>query len=287
MWDRTFHINKTLAIVCDAIGKAEENLKEHIRLFYQNAGEEFITNLFCGQINYFLREASNERRIENAFLKDLENAIGYRYLSDYALSRSLKSTAAGLVADIVLHNKRTEGRTGGDFGLIIIHPSIHFDSKGLKIKKGQSSGLLCQAKLKDKAGKWNQLNENQKFILNQNKDFSSLVLYSYTDTDRTNLAPIAWTLCKSQAIVNIEERLKRDALDEINTLDTKKVLQLLGRKEIGTNDRDTISKIISPSVRQHLELRIYWPEGDDDSDTLEIKIRRFQKAEQTVKIYQG
>lgn len=287
MWDKTFHIDKTLAIVCAAIGKAEENLREHIRIFYQNAGEEFITNLFYGQINYFLREASNERRIENAFLKDLEDALGYSHFGDYTLSRNLKNTAAGLVADIVLHNKKTEGRTGGDFGLIIIHPSIHFDSKYLKIKKGQCSGLLCQAKLKDKAGKWNRLNKNQRVLLDQNKDFSSLVLYSYTDIERTNLAHISWKLCRSEAIANIEEILKRDALDEINTLDTKKILQLLARKEIGTNDRDTINKIISPSVRQHLELRIYWPDSDDDSDTLEIRISQFQKAKQTVKIYQS
>jgi hypothetical protein len=287
MWEETFHINETLAIVCDLIGKAEENLREHIRIYYQNAGEEFITNLFYGQISYFLSEANKERLIENAFIKDLKNALGYNHFGDYTLSRNLKNTAAGLVADIVLHNKKTEGRTGGDFGLIIIHPSIQFDSRFLKIKKGQCSGLLCQAKLKDKAGKWNRLTKNQRVTLDQNKDFSSFVLYSYVDIKRINLNFISWALCRNEDIANIEEIMKRDALDELTMFDTKKILQLLGRKEIGTNDNEAIKKIISPSVRQHFEIRIYWPNSDDDSDTLKIKIKHFQKAKQIVKVYQG
>jgi hypothetical protein len=81
--------------------------------------------------------------------------------------------------------------------------------------------------------------------------------------------------------------MKRDALDELTMFDTKKILQLLGRKKIGTNDNETINKIISPSIRQHFELRIYWPDSGGDSDTLKIKIRHFQKTKQTVKVYQG
>lgn len=285
MLEQTFPINKTLAIVCDAIGKAEENLREHIRVFYQNAGEEFITNLFYGQINYFLREASNKCQIEKAFLKDLESALTYNHPSDYTLTTNLKNKAAGLVADIVLHNKRTEGKTGGDFGLIIIHPSIHVDSKCLKINKGQCSGLLCQAKLKYKTGKWNSLKGNQKTLLHQNKDYSSLALYSYTDVERAKLAPISWTLFKGMDISKIEELLKEDAFDETNTHDTKTILKMLGRKEIGTNDRNKIDKIISPSVRQHLELRIYWPDSKDDPDTVAIMSGQFKKVKQTIKNY--
>ena len=287
MWGKTFHINETLEIVCDAIGQAEENLREHIRIYYQNAGEEFITNLFYGQIRYLLGKASKERLIENAFLKDLENALGYNHFGDYNLTRNLKNSAAGLVADIVLHNKKTEGKTGGDFGLIIIHPSIQFDSRCLEIRKGQCSGLLCQAKLKDKAEKWNRLTKNQRVTLDHNKDFSSFALYSYADIKRINLNPISWTLCRNETIANIEEIMKRDALDELTMFDTKKILQLLGRKKIGTNDNETINKIISPSIRQHFELRIYWPDSGGDSDTLKIKIRHFQKTKQTVKVYQG
>lgn len=287
MWEETFHINETLAVVCDAIGQAEENLREHIRIYYKNAGEEFITDLFYGQVKYFLSEASKKRLIENAFLKDLENALGYNHLGDYTLSRLLKNRSAGLVADIVLHNKRTEGKTGGDFGLIIIHPSIQIDSRYLKIKKGQCSGLLCQAKLKDKVGKWNKLNDNQRVALNHNKDFSSLVLYSYADMERIDFNPISWVLCRNEVIANIEEIMKRDALDELTMLGTKKILQLLGRKEIGTNDKKLINEIVSPSVRQHFELRIYWPDNDDDTDTLKIKIKNFQEAKQTVKVYQS
>ena len=156
MLKKTIHINETLAVVCEAIGRAEKTLREQVRLYYQNAGEEFITNLLYGQIRYWLSEASKERLIENAFLKDLENSLRYNHFSDYGLSRQLHNRAAGLVADIVLHNKTTEGKTGGDFGLIIIHPLLQVDNRCLEIKKDQCSGLLCQAKLKGKAGKWNK-----------------------------------------------------------------------------------------------------------------------------------
>jgi len=177
MYDQIININKTLKAVCDAIASAETTMKEHIKLYYPNANEEFITFAFYGHIKHKLREASKNKYIERAFLEDLKIALRHhpRQSSiDWDLERQLNQGASGLVADIVLHNKQQEGITGGDFGLVVVHPQIVISSDFLEVKKGRSSGLLCQAKLKDKNDRWRFTN-NQKSILPNYMDFSSLV----------------------------------------------------------------------------------------------------------------
>jgi hypothetical protein len=55
---------------------------------------------------------------------------------------------------------------------------------------------LCQAKLKNKEGKWGKFSDNQKKVLPDRMDFAALVLYSYADENRTELNPIDWKVCK-------------------------------------------------------------------------------------------
>lgn len=143
MYTQTVHIDETLKEVCSSISRAEATVKEHIKPYYHNANEEFITLLFYGHIKYRLREASRNKDIERAFFRDLKSSFRYQPITDPDLDRELHQEADGLIADMVLHNKRQEGKTGGDFGLIILHPEIKVDDESLEINKGVSSGLLC------------------------------------------------------------------------------------------------------------------------------------------------
>jgi hypothetical protein len=285
MDDRIINIEETLNAVCGAMSGAEDVLREQIKLYYQDANEEFITFAFYGHIKQKLREASRNKLIERAFLNDLKAALRRRRFSeriiDRDVERQLSGRAAGLVADIVLHNKRQEGKTGGDFGLIIVHPKITINSDSLIIEKGFSSGLLCQAKMKRSSGKWGDLS-NQRDVLPAHLDFASLVLYSYLDGERSELNPVTWKLCKGVTLPELEISLKKDAFGE--TLVTPDVIRRLGRGEIGTNHQADIDKIISPSVRQHLELRIYWSNDDDPEGPIKIRLLNKRVVKQQVSV---
>lgn len=280
MYSRVINISETLAAVCSAIADAEATFREQIKLYYHDANEEFITFAFYCHIKHKLQEASEDKLIEKAFLRDLKAALRTQRFGSWGIEREverqLSQQAAGLIADIVLHNKCQEAETGGDFGLIIVRPKITAKSDSLVINKGFSSGLLCQAKIKRKVGRWGNLRK-QREVLPEHLDFSSLVLYSYLDGERTELNQITWKLCKGSSLPELEQILKQDVLGE--TLDTATVIDRLGRSEIGSNDQAKIDKIISPAVRQHLELRIYWAKGDGPAGPVEISVHNKRIAQ--------
>lgn len=282
---RLINIDETLNAVCGAISEAEHDLREQIKLYYQEANEEFITFAFYGHIRHKLREASQNKIIEKAFLKDLKAALRRQRYSersiDQEIERQLSRHASGLVADIVLHNRTQEGETGGDFGLVIVHPELTTSSNTLVIKKGASSGLLCQAKIKRKNGRWGDLS-NQRDVLPAHLDFASLVLYSYLDVERSELNPVAWKLCKGLTLPDLELSLKKDVFGE--ALGTVDVIRRLGRSEIGTNDQTLIDEFVSPSARQHLEIKIYWPKDTTPEEPVKIRIQQKPVVRQKVSV---
>ncbi len=280
MHGETIPINETLKAVCDALSLAEASARAHVKRYYNNANEEFITGIFYGHINDRLRIASKEKRIEQAFVRDLETATGNELTNNWELNSECKRAAAGLVADIVLHNRRQEGKTGGDFGLVIVHPTISHNGDYLEIKKGMSSGLLCQAKMKDKSGKWGKFTENQEIVLPKHMDFLALVFYSYRDRERCELNPILWKLCHGLSIGTLENCLDNDRIDSPLTMPD--IVTSLGRKEIGTDDQDLIERIVSPDKRQYFEIRIHWPHDENPNIPVRINIAQEEMIRQTV-----
>jgi hypothetical protein len=258
---RIIHIDQTLIEVCRAIDSAETTMRHQIKTYYQNVNEEFITTLFYGHINYSLREASNRDLIANAFLEDLKRSIRQvDSVAERAFYGELRRHSAGLIADVILHNKQQEGKTGGDFGLIIVHPQIELSKTFLEIRKGVSSGILAQAKLKDKDGKWPGLTDNQRNELPKHFAFAALVLYSYANSDRTELNSVIWQPCREQILPEIERLLKNDSFQQgVSTTD---IVTFMGRKQIGTQNQQLIETVVSPAVRQYFEIRIHW-KGDD------------------------
>lgn len=285
MTTRTFVIENTLIEVCKAIDTAESSMREHINTYYHDVNEEFITTLLYGHINYELRKASEKRSIEEGFIKDLTKAVPHN-LYERQFQSEFRKNANGLVADIVLHTKSEEGgtktkpATGGDFGLIILHPQIElsetFSETSIEITENNSSGLLCQAKLQNKKGKWGAFSKSQEKVLPDRMDFTSLVLYSYADENRTELNPIDWKICKGQKFSDIEKSMKADVLRE--SIRTSEVLKQLGSGQIGTKDNKIIENVISPSVRQSLTIRIYWKNNHPTSGR-EIVLQRIRQEE--------
>jgi hypothetical protein len=282
-----FPIKNTLEEVRKAVELAELSMREHIKKYYHNVPEEFITTLFYGHINYALQEASENRLIEKAFFRDLRKVVHYSpNLNQRDLDSEFRKQSKGLVADVVLHNKQQEGKTGGDFGLVVIHPEILKSPKSIEIKGGNSSGLLCQAKLRDKQGKWRNFTINQQKILPNYINFTSIVIYSYSNENRTELNPVGWKICKDFKFSEIEEGLKADTLTEL--ISTSEVFMQLGLGKIGTQDQQLIKKVVSPSIRQNLEIRIHWKDTISPDDGRKINLTRFQhlKRDQQIRIKQ-
>jgi hypothetical protein len=282
MYGQVIDISQTLQAVCNAVSVAEATFRTCIKQYHPDASEEFITNLLHDHIKYELREASKKNLIRDAFLEDLKSALPNHAISDWNLDRELHWKAEGLIADIVLHNKRQEGKTGGDFGFVVVHPQISasYDSLALLIEKGRVSGLLCQAKLKGKNQKWRLLGKNQKAILPDYLDFTSLVLYSYFDKERTELNPVVWKLCKGKTISEIDELLKKGDFGEL--LKISEIITRLGKGSIGTKDQTLIDTVISPSSRQYFEIRIYWPKDNNPKETTSVNIRQQHTAQESV-----
>jgi len=170
--------------VAECWDNAETILRRSIKQKHQAADEEFITRLFLDEFRYLLRRASNAKRISQAFLKDLKR-IG--------LSCTLRPVGyhfSELDCRCVLHRRSVEKVTGGDFGLTLAALKYIFGSPGLSLSDSDlepttcqivvteyQRGLLCQAKLKHKNGKWGTLTKSKKSLFPERVDYYGLLLY--------------------------------------------------------------------------------------------------------------
>lgn len=258
---RILSIPKTLCIISECWNKAEENLRNDIRNYNPDIDEEGITLFFHSQMSKALKLKSEENAIATAFLDDLKQQLSFlRYRT------AILKEYDGLVADITLHNRSTEGGTGGDFGLVIIRPQLelyHSESKtSLKPLRDYQRGILCQAKLKQRNGKWHTpiFGKNQERFLPERLKYLSLLLYSYKDNKRHLLQPFRWQRCDipSLSFEQIKEWFKKDRFPSLQTSDN--ILEQLGKGEIGTGDENDLRKFISPPQNRSLIIRIYWPD---------------------------
>ena len=196
-------LTKTLTAVADSCEAAERALRAEIQNKHEAADEELITRLFHGELKYALRKASEDHLISRAFERDVATAIGgvVNVPQPHELS-------IDLFAESRFHKRSVESKTGGDFGLLIVRPSIRIMSDWLEITMAKQ-GLLCQAKLKH-GKKWDSLTDTQKKLLKNRTSFLSLVLYSYSDNQLSRLNPIEWQSCNGSTVKKIGGWLKAD-----------------------------------------------------------------------------
>jgi hypothetical protein len=270
-------ITNTLDVLIETWALAEENLRNDIASCYPDANEEFITQMFHGKYGAILSYASQCQHIENAFLRDLQKAFP-------KLSQELHQIATGLIAEITLHKKGTEKITGGDIGILIIRPNVHDYGHYLKISDYRR-GLLCQAKLKNQKGKWGRFTERQSEVLPKRLSYLSLLLYSYSDNTRRSLNPFQWQLCDGVKFSEIQEWLKTDKFTKLVTSD--QIIANLAYGNVGTDNDDIISSIISPSRNPVLIIRVTWPDGrrpGGPSSSVRIYSRQENYTKQQIQI---
>ena len=184
------HIPRTLKVICDCWGQAEIDVSSAVSDEFKGANETFITRLQHGWFKTNLTNASQRKLIERAFLDDLCGSF-----NDCDYTHIFSSVAKGLVAEATLHEQGTESFSGGDLGFLVIRPEIHlredYFEKTLHIRD-YKRGLLCQAKIKNKKGRWGHFTKKQKEVLPSRLSYLALLLYSHSNNERTALNPYIW-----------------------------------------------------------------------------------------------
>jgi hypothetical protein len=259
-------IPATLNIVTMCWKEAEGELRGVIQKKYHDLDEEFITRLFYGEFAYSLHQASVKGLIRRAFLTDLQSAF-----PKLRNSRELNAIPNALIAEVSLHKREVERVTGGDFGLTIIRPQVSsppYNKNELWIEQYEQ-GLLCQAKIKRRNGKFGKLTKKQREVLTGRMDYLSLLLYSYNDDpNRCQLNEFSWQLCENVSIESAKEWLKLSNFP--NTITSEKIIKDLGSGFIGTHDREIIKNIIRSNNKPNIIIRIFWPPDKHPGNRIRI-----------------
>jgi hypothetical protein len=264
-------------VIIQAWRAAEQSLIRDIQYCYPDADEEFITRTFHGKYAATLNYASQLKQIEKAFLYDLQKAFP-------GLDSPLKKIASGLIAEVTLHSRTTEKITGGDIGLMFSRPQISARGHYLQIADYRR-GLLCQAKLKNVAGKWGSFTKKQIKVLPDRLPYLGLLLYSYSDNARHVLNPFQWQLCNTATMDEVRGWLKKGNFP--SSVDSDGILTDLAEGAIGSDDDEVIDSIIAPAKNPTLHIRITWPDDQHPGSSVQVYSRQENKAKQTVTVRQS
>ncbi|HEU5379365.1 MAG TPA: hypothetical protein VFV38_28415 [Ktedonobacteraceae bacterium] len=265
-------IPKTLQILSLCWEQAEKAVQKIIMNDLPGTDEETITLLFYVKFAEQLREVSSKKIFAKAFLIDLVNNF-----PDLA-HMDLGKIAEGLVADVTLHKRATEKITGGDLGLMIVRPQVTHSSHVLKIGDYRR-GILCQAKLKGKTGRWGKFTQRQRLVLPERMSYLSLLLYSYTDAQRHNLRDFQWYMCSPvETFEQLEAYVNGDTFPRL--YDSKTIINAIGSGNIGTDDDDILDQFVSPKKNSTLIINISWPDRRSNTpDGLAVYVHATQNEE--------
>jgi hypothetical protein len=246
-------IDNTLEVISESWAKAHNEMREFISEYTPSADEEFITRLFHAMFSKALRSASESKLIEMAFLEDLRSS--FWAIDSYYLSR----IAQGLIADVTLHDRKTEGVTGGDLGLMISRPLVSEEIGCLRIGDYRC-GILCQAKMKRANGSWGKFTKRQREILPNRHKYLALLLYSYEDLERRSFLPFRWQLCDSATFEQMQSWLKTGVFPSL--LNSTQIIHGVGKGAMGTDDDRVLDEVITPKRNPALTITIDWPDGE-------------------------
>jgi hypothetical protein len=255
-------------LIGDCWTTAENAVRKAIHEKHHDVGEEFITTFLRGELRWALKDASDNRRVEKAFLDDLRKAFpGYeeeRTLTSIP-GEPLSTVARGLIATLSFHPKHVEGKTGGDLGIAVARPDVELNSRMLRIHQRRRRGLLCQAKIFERNSRWGPLTCKQKEAFPRTADYSALLLYRYDDQEaqlRRELRPFSWKLTRNATVNTIKSWLKQDCFDQL--LHSGQIFQGLMTDRIGTGDKERIDTDVAPPLHESLAslvITIDWKDG--------------------------
>jgi hypothetical protein len=224
----TLSMEETLLVISRCWEQAEEQLQAEISNYAPGADEEQVTRLFHMRLAARLQDASGDRRIEEAFRMDLMRSFRQVWGRTYAL----RELPRGLVANVTLHERHIEKVSGGDLGFVVARPTVQLQRDVLRIGDYRR-GLLVQAKLQRRNGKWGQFTARQREVLPGRLAYLALLLYSYADAERCTLQPFEWQLCENASFGEVEGWLRSGMFPPSTR--ARAIIQGLGAGSIGTD----------------------------------------------------
>jgi len=272
--NQILEIPRTVSIITECWYRAELQLQSVLKTYSPDTNEDYVTRRFHEEYSRQLKSASDDGLIEKAFAEDLDCA--FQFLQ---ISRRPAQIAEGIIADVTLHQKKTEEETGGDFGLVLIRPKtveLH-DSVAFKPYR---RGLLCQAKIRRESGKLGEFTENQVKVFDRRKNYSALLIYDFSDVDRRLLKPFMWQLYKAaNSAEQVTEWLNKENFPSPNN--SEEVITGIGKAKIGTDKSQTIDDYITPSGNISLIVNIDWPPGKGPGSSIQVLSRKETKSKVT------
>ena len=258
-------LRNTIELIADAFNCSEKQVISDIQLHYSNAGEETITSNFQNKLGIALHQICKKGKVELAFQEDIMKAIICilpRLNNIYHIQSMIAEISSGLIAEISWHEKYVEAKTGGDFGIVIIQPTISFYDNRIHINRcAEQRGLLVQAKRKKYNDRWGQLTASQERILCDKIDYLSILRYEFCDAENKILNDFLWnTFTNNDSIENIIEWLKKDELPQAAC--TKHIITQLGLGKIGTSDDAIIKEFIEPRHTPTMIIKIDWKDDN-------------------------
>lgn len=255
-------IPHTTEVVANCWLQAESRVRASVADKHYGVGETWITDTFRGELRDTCARASANREIENAFLRDLEEAFPH-----LQLSVEMQQIPRGLVAQVVFHGNNAERMSGGDLGVMLSRPDVRGESyeedNTLVIERHVRRALLAQAKL----GKWD--NRGQRFrwrhkltarqvkLFPDRSRYLSLLLYRYLDEELRVLDDFVWQHCHGHQAGDVKRWLNDDKFPQ--ECASGDVLRGLAEGVVGSDDPGVIDGVIAPSTQEYLEIRIDWP----------------------------
>jgi len=240
---------------------AEDALREQVSSNYYDRDEPFLTEMFSCLLARRCESASAAGDFERALLTDLYQA-GLT-VPTYAYGE----IASGLIAEVSFHAPKVEGKTGGDFGIVVCRPEIQhgYGPSELTLNNDSYRGLLVQAKVLQRDGHWGRFSRKQHKVLPDKLGYASLLLYQYQDNtgNRRELAPLQWHLMsEAKTLKEVKQWLTKNAFRTRRT--SQEILGSLLDDTIGTDDENVIRHVITPPQRESLSIKICWRNGPPD-----------------------
>lgn len=252
--NRVLPIPNLTSLIAATWCSAEAQTREELATSFWDRDEEFITGLFHGRFHDHC--AAQTREVEQAFLKDLR-----LHFRNPFWSSQLRRLASGIGATVTLHSREIEKHTGGDLGLLLIRPNLRpdgIDAQKWLVEENYRRGLLCQAKIMRRGGRWGSFRPNQRKVLSDKLWYLALLLYEYDDPERRRLRSFNWQVCGPKVDFNdVSLWLKSARFPSLSGSD--EIIRSLGSDKIGTDSADIIDQIIAPPARPALIVRIGWP----------------------------
>ena len=263
-WSYARMNDNLLKVLVDGWLRAEGCLLESLQNKYWDVDEEFITTALRSELRAELQSESFRYAANRGLQEDVSALLANESGARPHFSRDLDR----LFISVRFHPKDVEGKTGGDFGIVLRYPTLERFGAEISLRQGKPRGVLVQAKMRGRKGDWGKFTKNQAVHLGPSLGHTALLLYEYEQerpdegdvVPRRKLRPLRWQECCSSNWETVESWLGSGTFPASDS--SSAFIARLAAGALGTADPRIIEGQIAPQVRDTLEIDFEWRYGD-------------------------